>query len=147
MLEKLQNELKIAMKERKELRTSVLRMLISEFKYAQIEKRGALDENESLQVLQRAIKKRKESIEMYEKGGRPDLANKEKEELKIIQEFTPAELDEAGVRQRIDEVILELGAKDKKDLGRVMKEVLSRYKGQIDGKLAQKIVSERLGGG
>src|SRR5438034_7035227 len=122
MLEKLQNEMKIAMKQRNELRTSVLRMLISEFKYAQIEKRGALDDNESLQVLQRAIKKRKEAIEMYEKGGRPDLANKETEELKIIQEFTPAELDEAGVRQRIDEVIQELGAKDKKDLGRVMKE-------------------------
>jgi uncharacterized protein len=147
MLEKLQNEMKTAMKQKKELRTSVLRMLISEFKYAQIEKRGALDENESLQVLQRAIKKRKEAIEMYEKGGRPDLANKEKEELKIIQEFTPAELDEAGVRQRIDEVIRELGAVDKKDLGRVMKEVLSRYKGQIDGKLAQKIVNEKLSGG
>src|SRR5262249_16604528 len=134
------------MKQKKELRTSVLRMLISEFKYAQIEKRGPLDENESLQVLQRAIKKRKEAIEMYEKGGRSDLANKEVEELKIIQEFTPAELDEAAVRQRIDEVIQELDAKDKKDLGRVMKEVLSRYKGQIDGKLAQKIVTEKLSG-
>jgi uncharacterized protein len=146
MLEKLQNEMKNAMKQKKELRTSVLRMLISEFKYAQIEKRGPLDENESLQVLQRAIKKRKEAIEMYEKGGRPDLATKEAEELKIIQEFTPAELDEAGVRQRIDEIIQELGAKDKKDLGRIMKEVLSRYKGQIDGKLAQKIVNEKLSG-
>lgn len=147
MLERLQNEMKTAMKEKKELRTSVLRMLISEFKYAQIEKRGPLDENEAIQVLQRAMKKRKEAIEMYEKGGRSDLANKEKEELKIIQEFAPAELDEAGVRQKIDEVITELGAKNKKDLGRVMKEVLSRYKGQIDGKLAQKIVSEKLSEG
>jgi Uncharacterized conserved protein len=146
MLERLQNEMKTAMKQKNELRTSVMRMLISEFKYAQIEKRGPLDESESLQVLQRAIKKRKEAIEMYEKGGRPDLANKETEELKIIQEFTPAELDESGVRQRIDEVIQELGAKDKKDLGRVMKEVLSRYKGQIDGKLAQRIVNEKLSG-
>ena len=132
------------MKERTELRTSVLRMLISELKYAQIEKRGALDETEALQVLSRAIKKRKESIEMYEKGGRQDLADKEKEELKIIQEYVPQEMDEATMRQRIDEVIDELGAKDKKDLGRVMKEVLSRYKGQMDGKIVQKIVNEKL---
>jgi len=145
MLEKLQNELKTSMKEKNELRTSVLRMLISEFKYAQIEKRGALDEAESIQVVQRAIKKRKESIDLFEKGGRPELAAKEQQELKILQEFAPAELDEAAIRNRIDEVIQELGATDKKDLGRVMKEVLARYKGQIDGKIAQKIVSEKLG--
>lgn len=145
MLEKLQNELKTSMKGKNELRTSVLRMLISEFKYAQIEKRGALDEGESVQVVQRAIKKRKEAIELYEKGGRPELAAKEQQELKILQEFAPAELDEAAVRNRIDEVINELGATGKKDLGRVMKEVLARYKGQIDGKIAQKIVSEKLG--
>jgi uncharacterized protein YqeY len=144
MLERLQNDMKTSMKEKKELRTSVLRMLISELKYAQIEKRGTLDEPETLQVLSRAIKKRKESIEMYEKGGRQDLADKEKEELKIIQEYVPREMDEATMRQRIDEVIQELGAKDKKDLGRVMKEVLSRYKGQMDGKVVQKIVNEKL---
>ena len=146
MLEKLQNELKAAMKERNELRTSVLRMLISDFKYAGIEKRGTLDEGESIQVVKRAIKKRKESIELYEKGGRPELAAKETEELKILQEFAPAELNEATARQRIEEVIHELGATEKRDLGRVMKEVLSRYKGQLDGKLVQKIVSEKLGG-
>ena len=145
MLEKLQNDLKVAMKEKNGLRTSVLRMLISEFKYAQIEKMAPLTDADSMQVIQRAIKKRKESIDLYEKGNRPDLAAKEKEELKILQEFAPAQLDEAAVQQKIDEVISELGAKDKKDMGRVMKEVLSRYQGQIDGKLAQKIVSERLG--
>ena len=144
MLEKLENELKTSMKAKNELRTSVLRMLISEFKYAQIEKRGPLDEGESSQVLQRAIKKRKESIELYEKGGRPGLAAKELEELKILQEFAPAELDEAAIRNRIEDVIRELGASDKKDLGRVMKEVLSRYRGQIDGKIAQRIVGEKL---
>jgi uncharacterized protein len=146
MLPKLQEQLKEAMKRKDEVRTSVLRMLISDFKYAQIEKRGELDEVESTQVIKRAIKKRKESIEMYEKGGRPDLASKETAELKILQEFVPAEMDEATVRQKVEEVITELNAKDKKDMGRVMKEVLSRYKGQIDGKVAQKIVTEKLGG-
>jgi uncharacterized protein YqeY len=146
MLEQLQNELKEAMKNREELRTSVLRMLISDFKYAQIEKRAPLDEAESIQVIKRAIKKRKESIEMYEKGGRSELAAKEAEELKILQRFVPAEMDEAAVRQKVEELIQELDAKDKKDMGRVMKEVLSRYKGQIDGKTAQKIVTEKLGG-
>ncbi len=133
------------MKKKDELRVSVLRMLISDFKYAQIEKRGALDEAESVQVINRAIKKRKESIEMYDKGGRPELASKESAELKILQEFVPAEMDETVIRQKVEEIIAEIGAKDKKDMGRVMKEVLSRYKGQIDGKVAQRIVSEKLG--
>ena len=145
MLVKLQEQLKQSMKSKDELRTSVLRMLISDFKYAQIEKRGDLDEAESTQVIKRAIKKRKESIEMYEKGGRADLATKEAAELKILSEFVPAEMDEATVRQKVEETIAELGATDKKDMGRVMKEVLARYKGQIDGKIAQKIVSEKLG--
>ena len=82
---------------------------------------------------------------MYDKGGRADLAGKETAELKILQEFVPAEMDEQSVRVKIEEIIAELGAKDKKDMGRVMKEVLGRYKGQIDGKLAQKLVSEKLG--
>jgi uncharacterized protein YqeY len=146
MLENLQEQLKQSMRSKDELRTSVLRMLISDFKYAQIEKRGALDEGESIQVVQRAIKKRKEAIEMYEKGGRPELANKEAAELKILQEFVPAEMDEQTIRARVDEIIQELGATDKKDMGRVMKELLGRFRGQIDGKLAQKLVSEKLGG-
>ena len=145
MLEKLQNQLKDSMKSKDEVRTSVLRMLISDFKYAQIEKRSPLDDAESVQVIKRAIKKRKESIEMYDKGGRADLAAKEGAELKILQEFVPAEMDEETIRQKVAEVITELGATDKKDMGRVMKEVLARYKGQIDGKMAQKIVSEKLG--
>jgi len=144
MLEKLQNELKRSMKDKNETRTSVLRMLISEFKYTQIEKRSPLDEAESVQVVLRAIKKRKESIEMYSQAGRKDLADKETQELKILEEFAPAQMDEATAAQKINEVIQELGAKEKKDMGRVIKEVLSRYKGQIDGKLAQKIISEKL---
>jgi len=145
MLAKLQEQLKDSMRSKDEVRTSVLRMLISDFKYAKIEKRAELDEAESIQVVKKAIKKRKESIEMYEKGGRPDLASKESAELKILQEFVPAEMDESTIREKVFEVIAELGATDKKDMGRVMKEVLSRYKGQIDGKVAQKIVSEKLG--
>ena len=145
MLEKLQQELKESMKNKDEVRTSVLRMLISDFKYAQIEKKAPLDEAESTQVVKRAIKKRKESIEMYEKGGRADLASRETSELKILQGFVPAEMDENTMRVKIEEVIAELGATGKTDMGRVMKEVLGRYKGQIDGKMAQKIVTEKLG--
>ncbi|HSE40110.1 MAG TPA: GatB/YqeY domain-containing protein [Acidobacteriota bacterium] len=144
MIEKIQAELKTAMKERNELKTSVLRMLISDFKYAQIEKKAPLDEAESLQVIQKAIKKRKEAAELYEKGGRPELAEKETAEAKILESFGPAQMDEAAAKQKIAEVIQELGAKDKKDLGLVMKEVLKRYRGQLDGKLAQKIVNELL---
>jgi uncharacterized protein YqeY len=144
MIEKIQAELKASMKERNELKTSVLRMLISDFKYAQIEKKGALDESESVQVVQKAIKKRKEAAELYDKGGRPELAAKENAEVKVLEAFVPAQMDEAAARQKVAEVIQELGAKDKKDLGRVMKEVLNRYRGQLDGKVAQKIVNELL---
>jgi uncharacterized protein YqeY len=146
MLDKLQNELKNAMKQKDQVRTSVLRMLISDFKYAQIEKRAPLDEGESLQVVQKAIKKRKESIEMYENAGRTDLASKESAEVRVLQEFVPASMSEAEVAQKIDAVIAELGATQKKDMGRVIKEVLARYKGQMDGKIVQKMVSEKLTG-
>jgi uncharacterized protein len=144
MIEKLREQLKNSMKQRDELRTSVLRMLISDFKYAQIEKRAPLSEADSQQVIQRAIKKRKESIELYEKAGREDLASRERSEVKILEEFAPAQMDESAAREKIEEVIQELGATDRKDMGRVIKEVLSRYRGQIDGKIAQKIVSEIL---
>jgi uncharacterized protein YqeY len=144
MLDKLQDQLKASMKAKDELRTSVLRMLISEFKYAQIEKRAALDEAESIQVVHKAIKKRKEAIELYEKGGRPELAAKESAELKILEEYVPAAMDEATARAKVAEVMTELGITDKKEMGRGIKEVLNRYRGQIDGKLVQKLVSERL---
>ena len=147
MLDKLQQQLKDSMRSKDEMRTSVLRMLISEMKYAQIEKKGLpLDEAEAALVVKRAIKKRKESIDMYDKGGRRDLAEKESSELKILQEFVPPEMDEQSIRAKVDEIIAEVGAKDKKDMGRVMKELLGRYKGEIDGKVAQKLVSEKLGG-
>ncbi len=144
MIEKIQEQLKTAMKARDELRTSVLRMLISDLKYAKIEKKADLDEAESLQVIQKAIKKRKEAAELYEKAGRPELAAKENEESKILEVYVPAAMDEATAREKIAEVIQELGVKDKKELGRVMKEVLARYRGQIDGKVAQRLVNEFL---
>lgn len=146
MIERLQTDLKQAMKDKDELKISVLRMLISDFKYAQIDKKATLSDAEAVQVVLRAIKKRKESIEMYEQAGRKDLAGKESSELALLQQYAPAEIDENTARVKISEVIQELGATDKKDMGRVMKEVVARFKGQIDGKLAQKIVNEKLGG-
>lgn len=144
MLQKIQEQLKVSMKEKDELRTSVLRMLLSEFKYAQIEKRAPLDESESTQVVLKAIKKRKEAIEMYRNGGRQELADKEAAEQKILETFVPAAMEEPEAREKITAVIAELGVQDKKEMGRVMKEVLNRYRGKIDGKLVQKIVSETL---
>ena len=143
-MENLQVKLKDTLRNTDVFLTSVLRMVFSDFKFAQIEKKGSLDGAEATQVVKRAIKKRKESIEMYDRGGRRDLAEKESAELKILQEFVPPEMDEQSIRAKVDEIITELGAKDKKDMGRVMKELLGRYKGEIDGKLAQKLVSEKL---
>lgn len=146
MIEKIQELLKSSMKERNELKTSVYRMLIADLKYAQIEKKAPLDEAESLQVIQKAIKKRKESADLYEKGGRPELAAKENSEIAILDVFVPKQMDEAEARARVAEVIQELGVTDKKETGRVIKEVLARYRGRLDGKLVQKIVNEKLSG-
>jgi len=121
-----------------------LRMLISSLKNAQIENRGELSVGQELQVVSSYAKKLKESIEQFEMGGREDLVEREKKELEIVMGYLPKQLSEDEITQEVQKVISELGAESQKDIGRVMQEMMKRFRGKVDGKVVNSIVSEML---
>ena len=143
--EKIASDLKAAMKSGQRTRVDVLRMIKAQIKNVEIEKGRPLTEEEEIQVLQSAAKKRKEAIELYEKGGRPELAAKEKEELAIIEAFLPKQLSREEIEAVVAEIVSETGASSLKDLGKVMKEAMGRLRGKADGKVVQEIVRAKLG--
>ncbi len=143
--ERLQAELKEAMKARDAVKVSTLRLLGSLIKYKEIEAKKDLDDEGVLAVLSTAVKQRRESIEQYEKGNRPDLADKERAELAIIQGYMPAQLGRDEVAALVKETIAETGAAGAKDMGKVMKALMPKVKGKADGKLVNELVKELLG--
>lgn len=144
--EQLDDDLKSAMKSRDALRLSVLRMLKSAAKYAEIEKREPLTDDDVLQVVARECKRRRESIEQFEKGNRPDLVAQEKAELEILKRYLPEQLDETEVIGIAREVISELHAASKADKGKVMGALMQKVRGKADGRLVNRIVDELLEG-
>ena len=143
--ERLQAELKEAMKARDAVKVSTLRLISSLIKYKEIEAKKELDDEAVLAVLSTAVKQRRESIEQYEKGNRPDLADKERAELAIIQGYMPAQLGKDEVAALVKEAIAETGAAGAKDMGKVMKALMPKVKGKADGKLVNELVKELLG--
>ncbi|WP_456384812.1 GatB/YqeY domain-containing protein [Persephonella sp.] len=146
LLKRLQDEMKAAMKSGDRDRLSVIRMLISEIKKVQIDKKKELSDEEIIEVLQRYAKQRKESIKQYREAGREDLAQKEEFELKVVQEFLPQPLSEEELQQIVEQVIQETGASSMKDMGRVMKAVMEKVKGRADGSVVSGIVKKKLSG-
>ncbi len=144
LLKKLQDEMKAAMKSGDKDRLSVVRMLISEIKKVQIDKKRELTDEEIIQVLQRYAKQRKESIKQYREAGREDLAQKEEKELQVVQEFLPQPLSEEEIQKIVEEVIKETGASSMKDMGKVMKTVMEKVKGRADGSTVSSIVKKKL---
>ncbi|MCC7346080.1 MAG: GatB/YqeY domain-containing protein [Variibacter sp.] len=127
--------LKEAMKAKDQRRVSTLRLINAAFKNADIEARGVgktLGEDALLGVLQKMIKQRQESVELYEKGGRADLATQEREEIAIIRGFLPQQMDAAQARAAIEGIIAETGAASVKDMGKVMAALRERYAGRMD---------------
>ncbi|MBO0797933.1 MAG: GatB/YqeY domain-containing protein, partial [Blastocatellia bacterium] len=123
------------------------RMMKTAIKNREIEKMAALTDEEAIKLLQSLVKQRRESIEQYNKGGRPELAQKEATEIKIIEDYLPAALDEAAIAQVVTEAIAQTGATSLKDLGSVMKAVMARLAGQtVDGKLVNQIAKSKLEG-
>ncbi len=143
--EKIAQDLKTAMKSGQRVRVDVLRMLKAQIKNTEIEKGRALTEEEEIGVLQSAAKKRREAIELYRKGNRPELAQKEAEELGVIESYLPKQLSREEVEAIVAEILAQTGASSLKDLGKVMKEAMGRLKGKADGKLVQEIVRSKLG--
>ncbi|HEU4385798.1 MAG TPA: GatB/YqeY domain-containing protein [Anaeromyxobacteraceae bacterium] len=146
--ERLDADLKAAMKEKDELKLSVVRMLKSAVKYREVEgpKAVALDEAGILQVVASEIKRRRDSVEQYRAGGREDLAGKEEREIAILQGYLPAQLSEAELEAKVDEVVARLSAKGPKDMGAVMKALLPEVQGRAEGKLVSDLVKQRLAG-
>jgi uncharacterized protein len=144
-IERIQNDLTAAMKGKDELRLSVLRMVKSALKNKEIEKMHALDDMESLQVLQTLVKQRHESVEQFTKGGRKDLADKEKKEIAIIEEYLPAAPSDQEIQEAIEAAISEEGADSLKQMGAVIKAARARLAGKtVDGKALSDLVRVRL---
>lgn len=150
--QKLMDDLKVSMKAGDKLRTGCLRMLRSkvlEREVALRPKKGAdyeLDDDEALQVISTYAKQRKDSIEAYRNGGREELAAQEEAELKIIEEYLPAQMSADDLAPIVEEIIAECGATSAKDMGQVMKLVMARVRGSADGKAVNQIVRQKLGG-
>ncbi len=132
--EKLEQELIGASKAKDKIRLSALRMLKSGLHNREIDLKRDLNEEEFLQLLSSMVKQRKDSIEQFEKGGRVDLVEKEQAELKVIEEFLPAQLSEADLEAMIAEAIRETGAAGVRDMGKVMKALMPKVTGKSDGK-------------
>ncbi len=143
--EKIKTDMYEAMKSGEKEKANTLRSVISKLKDKQIEKRDTLTKEEEIKVLQTLVKQRKESIDLYQKGGRNELAEIESKEMDIINSYLPTMMDEDDVKKIVESVIKDTGASSMADMGKVMPEVMKLGKGLIDGKTAQRLVSEQLG--
>jgi uncharacterized protein YqeY len=144
---KIDEQIKEAMKAKDADRLGVLRMLKSAMKYAVIEKYGAEGEAKDEDVLaavRKEIKKRQDSIEAFEKGGRPEQVTKEKAEMKILEAYLPAAMSEADLEKLVKAVIAELGATDKKAMGAVMKACQAKAAGRADNRALSALVGKLL---
>ena len=134
-----------AMRNKDQLRLSVLRMMKTAVKNKEIDKMKPLDENEVMAVLHTLVNQRKDSVEQFRNGGREELAQKEEAEIKIIEEYLPAAASEDDIRRAIDEAVQETGAASMKDMGKVMKAALARLAGKsADGSRVSQMVKEKL---
>ena len=143
--EQLMADIKSAMKNKESDKLATLRFLHSAIKNKEIEVRPKeLTEDDVLSVIKKMVKQRKDSIEQYERAGRQDLADKEKAELVFMNTYLPEQLSEEKVLSIVKETITELGAKDMKDMGKVMQAVLTKTGGAADNKIVSQLVKQSL---
>ena len=147
LAQRIDSDLKDAMRAKDVTKLGVLRMLKSALKYSAIEKSGAtgeLDEAEATQVIRKQVKQRQDSIESFEKGGRAELADKEESEAELIGGYLPAELSDAELTALVAEKVEQTGAASPKDMGKVMGAVMPAVGGRADGKRVSALVREKL---
>ena len=143
--ERIMNDIKVAMKEKNQVRLNALRFLQSAIKNREIDMRpNPITHEEVIGVIKKLVKQRKESIDQYKAGGRQDLVDQEMTELGILEELLPAQLGQSQVEQVVKEVIIALNAKTVKEMGAVIKEVIARTQGNADNKLVSEIVKKSL---
>ena len=144
MLPRIEEDLKKALKAGEKRRVATLRLLVAALKNERIQAQRDLTTEEVEAGIRRAVKQRRESIEQYRKGGREDLAGGEEEELRILEAYLPQGLGEAELEQAIRGIIAEKGFSAQRDVGLVMKELMARHKGRVDGKRAQELARSLL---
>jgi uncharacterized protein YqeY len=140
----LEKDLIAALKSKDSVATGALRLLINAIKNEELKGKGEVDDNAVIGVLSTQAKQRRESIEAFENAGRTDLAEKEKRELEIIQNYLPKQLSEDELEKLVDEAIAEAGASSPKDMGKVMKLLTPKTKGRADGKMVSELVKKKL---
>ena len=148
IVDKIDKSLTEALKNKDQDRTLTLRSIISQKKQKEIEKRTQdkknITDEDMILILNKMVKQRRESIELYKQGGRQDLADKETKELKIIQEYLPEQLSEEEITKICEQSINNLKASSLKDMGKVMGIIKSKYKGSVDLSIAGKILKDKL---
>jgi len=143
--DRITEDYKQAMKNREAIKVSTLSFLRSQIKYVIIEKKVEKPEDtDVIAVIKKQIKQRQESIAQFEKGGRQDLVDKERAEVDVLKGYLPEEMSLEAVRAIVVQIIQETGAVSIKDMGKVMKEVLAKVAGQVDGKIVSDCVKEKL---
>lgn len=136
--------MKEAMKSKDSVKLGTVRGVISAVKNQEIDLKKELSEEEILTIVSREVKKRKEAAVLYEKGNRPELKDKEIQEMKILQAYLPEQVSEKDLRRRIQEVIAETGAEGMKDFGKIMKTLVPEFKGKADNSLIKELANEYL---
>jgi hypothetical protein len=144
MKDRISQDIKTAMKNKEALRLSTLRMILAEIQHKEKEKGIALDSQAGNQILQSMLRKRKEAIEQFRKGGRDDLADKEQQEIKIVEQYLPEQLPDDEIREQARAAISELGVRGPREMGRVMGVLVKKLSGQADGSTISRIVKEEL---
>ncbi len=144
--ERLNEDQKTAMREKAQLRLSTIRMVRSEIQYKDKEHGKETGEEDILKLLQSMVKKREEAAELYTKGGRDELATKEREEIRIIHDYLPAQIDDEAVRQAVNAAIAETGASSIKEMGKVMGLLTKQLSGRAAASRISQVVKEMLTG-
>lgn len=142
--ERLNEDMKQAMKSQDKFRLSVIRMVRSAIKNVEIDRKQTLDDNEVLDILQRELKQRKDSLQEFEKAGRSDLVESVSAEIAILQDYLPQQLSEEEIKVIVQQTIQETGASSKADMGKLMAALMPKVKGRADGKLVNQLVQQAL---
>ncbi|GMA60018.1 GatB/YqeY domain-containing protein [Alicyclobacillus fastidiosus] len=144
LLERLNQDLKQAMKDKNKVRLSVIRMVKSATKNREIELGHPLSEEDVLSVVQKELKQRKDSLQAFQDANRTDLAETVEQEILVLQDYLPEQLDEQALRDIVTQVIEQVGAKSKADMGKVMGQLMPLVRGRADGKAVQLVVQSLL---
>jgi uncharacterized protein len=142
--DRLNDDMKLAMKSQDKFKLSVIRMVRAAIKNIEIDQRKPLEEQEVLDVLNREVKQRKDSLQEFEKAGREDLAENLRAEIVILMDYLPQQLSDEEVKAIVQQTIQEVGASSKADMGKVMGALMPKVKGRADGKVVNQFVQELL---